>query len=106
MQRWINTFKDHFIQAWYKGHVVFYLLWPLSLVFSIIIKWRKVRLQKTASTLDLPVIVVGNISVGGAENASGDMTVEALKQLGLRLGLLRGYGGKAPHYPYEIAQIL
>jgi tetraacyldisaccharide 4'-kinase len=53
-----------------------------------------------------PVIVVGNIGVGG--NGKTPMViylVELTRSLGNKPGVIsRGYGGKAPHYPYLLTE--
>jgi len=55
--------------------------------------------------LTKPVIVVGNIGVGG--NGKTPMVIhliELSRSLGLTPGVIsRGYGGKAPHYPYFVS---
>ncbi|GLR64682.1 tetraacyldisaccharide 4'-kinase [Marinospirillum insulare] len=60
--------------------------------------------KKTAVHLGVPVIVVGNINVGGSGKSP---LVAALakhfKNLGYQPGIVsRGYGGKAKHYPQRV----
>ncbi|MCK7596699.1 tetraacyldisaccharide 4'-kinase [Microbulbifer sp. CAU 1566] len=78
------------------------LLAPLELVFRHGSRWRKQR--KQAKPLPVPVIVVGNITVGGA----GKTPIVAelgrwLQERGRKPGIIsRGYGGRAKHYPYNV----
>lgn len=85
------------------------LLLPLSLLFWLISSFR--RLGYTTGILksfsiDKPIIVVGNIGVGG--NGKTPVVVhlvELAKHMGLRAGVIsRGYGGKAESYPYLVTE--
>ncbi|WP_035478731.1 tetraacyldisaccharide 4'-kinase [Aliagarivorans marinus] len=83
------------------------LLWPLSLLFSLIAGLRRRSYQRKGGyRAKVPVVVVGNISVGG--NGKTPLVValvEYFQQLGLNPGVLsRGYGGKTDHYPYQVTQ--
>jgi tetraacyldisaccharide 4'-kinase len=98
-------------KVWFYGHPSKWLLVPLLLPFSVIFwllsAFRRlcfsIRLLKTP-TLRKPVIVVGNISVGGNGKTPVVLyLVDLLKQLGKTPGVIsRGYGGHAPYYPYLI----
>ncbi len=95
-------------QVWFNDHQAKYwllpLLWPFSLLFCFISALRRafyrVGIFKPIA-LDKPVIVVGNISVGG--NGKTPMVlwlINHYQQLGLKVGVIsRGYGGKAETYP-------
>lgn len=98
-------------KVWFQGHIAKYLLVPLLLPFSLLfiaitaIRRLAYRLGiKKSVALDVPVVVVGNIGVGG--NGKTPLViylVELCKSLGLKPGVIsRGYGSKAPHYPYLI----
>lgn len=95
-------------KLWYQPSWTRYLvapvLWPLSLLFGAVSKRRRTRFLTTPSLCfraPVPVIVVGNISVGG--NGKTPMVlwlVEKLQAQGMTPGVIsRGYGGKASHYP-------
>lgn len=76
-------------------------LYPFALLLFAISKIRRSMLQKSAIKNRLPVIVVGNISVGG--NGKTPFVIwlcEMLIEAGYKPGIVsRGYGGKSEHYP-------
>ncbi|WP_022942078.1 tetraacyldisaccharide 4'-kinase [Psychromonas hadalis] len=78
-----------------------WFLYPFSLLLLGISKLRRFYLQKSARKNRLPVIVVGNISVGG--NGKTPFVIwlcEMLISAGYKPGIIsRGYGGKSKHYP-------
>ncbi len=81
-----------------------WILYPLSLLFAAITFTRRLLYKKglLKSTKNrLPVIVVGNISVGG--NGKTPFVIwlcELLIKQGYKPGIIsRGYGGKSDHYP-------
>lgn len=73
------------------------ILLPLSLIFSFIVYWRQRFIP--SQKLPVPVIIIGNIHVGGTGKTPITATVlHTLKQSGLQLGLIsRGYGRKEKH---------
>lgn len=94
-------------QRWYGGHPLFWVLWPLSLLFSLIAWLRRVAFKwglKSVTRVDADVIVVGNISVGGNGKTP---TVIALathyQRAGRKVGILsRGYGGSNRDFPRQV----
>lgn len=96
-------------QAWYQGHPLLYLLWPLSCLFTFMSACRR-RYYHAGKTrqqsLPGPVMVVGNITLGGTGKSPLVIwLVERLKQAGYHPGVVsRGYGGRAPYYPYLVDQ--
>ncbi|WP_256382942.1 tetraacyldisaccharide 4'-kinase [Photobacterium toruni] len=94
-----------------KARVVYLLLWPLlwplSLLFGMLSQRKRQQYQngkKTAYRAPVPVVIVGNITAGG--NGKTPVVVWLVEQLlaqGLKPGVVsRGYGGKAPYYPYFV----
>lgn len=82
-----------------------WLFSPLAAVFCLLSCLRRVWLQKTqAAPLEKPVIVVGNITVGGSGKTPLLIAlVEHLKEQGVQVGVIsRGYGGRAAHYPLQL----
>lgn len=98
-------------KAWYQPSVnpLLWLLLPFNLMFAILSYARR-RLYKygikASYQIDCPVIVVGNISVGG--NGKTPLVIALanyLKQQGFNPGVLsRGYGGKSTTYPHVVTQ--
>lgn len=90
MQRWIN-------QVWYGKSLYQWLLLPLSWLYSLVTATRRhlYRLKiKTSQSLPVPVIVVGNITVGGSgKTPTVIYLIELLRKNGYRPGVIsRGYG--------------
>ncbi len=87
---------------WYGNSWLCYVLWPLSLIYRFIAYLK--RIVTNPYRFNVPVIVVGNISVGGTGKTPLCIAVcEQLKQQGMRPGLVsRGYGGKAINWPQTV----
>lgn len=86
-------------KAWYEGAWWLQLLRPLSVVYNFIRKRRLAPYQNgklTPARTSLPVIVVGNITVGGTgKTPLVSWLVEVLREQGYSPGVvLRGYGGR------------
>jgi tetraacyldisaccharide 4'-kinase len=95
--------------SWYHWPVIILLL-PLSALFWVLSSLRRMlfRLQiKPSIDIPVPVIVVGNTSVGG--NGKTPLVVhlaKRLRQAGYHPGVLsRGYGGKNATYPMSVDYI-
>lgn len=89
---------------WYRPVTWAWLLSPLVLLFKIISDCRRLAYQKgffKSYKSTLPVIIVGNISVGG--NGKTPFVIwlcEMLITAGYKPAVIsRGYGGKSKHYP-------
>ncbi len=88
-----------FERGWYRQHNWIYLLAPLSLVFWFLSLLRRGLFKlglKQSHQLKVPVIVVGNITVGGTGKTPFVVwLVEQLKQQGFKPGVInRGYGSQ------------
>ncbi len=79
------------------------MLWPLSLLFQLLSRFRRLSQQasRPPEYLKLPVIVVGNISLGGTGKTPLLISLaNQLQQQGFKPGIIsRGYGGNAAAYP-------
>ncbi len=98
-------------KVWFNRHPAKWLLvpilLPLSALFWLISTIRRISFNLGLSKsyhLNKPVIVVGNIGVGGNGKTPVVLyLIELTRLLGLTPGVIsRGYGGKAPHYPYML----
>lgn len=91
---------DLILRAWQHKNAFFYLvLIPLSWVFTVIVAFRRWAYQvglKRAYKLPVPVIVVGNINMGGSGKTPVVIwLVDQLKKSGYTPGVIsRGYGAK------------
>jgi tetraacyldisaccharide 4'-kinase len=92
---------------WYARSPWLLLLTPLSLVFRIVVWLRRnayraglLRSQRVA----LPVIIIGNITVGGTGKTPLVIWLaEYLQEKGYHPGIIsRGYGGKASGWPQQV----
>ena len=91
--------QGYLIDAWYKKSWWLYLLTPLTFLFSIIVKSRKnsyLKNEKKIWRSPVPIIVVGNISMGGTGKTPLVKYIAAeLAKRDFKPGLIsRGYGGK------------
>ena len=94
-------------KRWYSAQPPPAWLLPLERLFSHKAQQRRRAYQqgqKASYRAPVPVIVVGNISVGGTGKTPFTLwLLERLKQKGYRPGVVsRGYGGKAPEYPFIV----
>ena len=85
---------------WYRLSALSLALWPLSLLYRLLAALRRAAYRSgvlPAVKLPVPVIVVGNIVVGGTGKTPLVLALAAmLKKCGRRPGIVsRGYGGSA-----------
>ncbi|MDT0602485.1 tetraacyldisaccharide 4'-kinase [Thalassotalea castellviae] len=100
-------------KVWFQGHAAKWwlvpLMLPLSILFWGVSVFRRLLFSlgiKKSIRLNCPVVVVGNIGVGGNGKTPVVLfLVEQLLKQGIKVGVLsRGYGGKAPYYPYLLTE--
>lgn len=106
MSHKISRFID---SMWYGQRPVALLFVPLSWLFGVIVKLRAWLYKKgwlRSTCLSVPVIVVGNITVGGTGKTPIVIWVaELLKSAGYKPGVIsRGYGGIASSWPQQVRE--
>jgi tetraacyldisaccharide 4'-kinase len=98
--------KHWLARRWYTSTPAPWILWPLSVVFGWIAALRRRSQQARAreQRLPVPVVVVGNIAVGGTGKTPFVIwLVERLREWGWRPGVIsRGYGGAARSWPQAV----
>lgn len=96
--------EQFWLTCWYQGRRWLWLLWPLSKVFEWVAKRRRARQMAEAPDISVPLIVVGNITLGGTGKTPLILALARyLAAQGHRPGIVsRGYGGRAPHYPFRV----
>ena len=90
--------------SWYRKSNWLFLLWPISLITRFMSSRKRERyLMGTLKTWkpDVPIIVVGNIVIGGTGKTPLVIWLaKSLLKLGYKPGIVsRGYGGRAKQYP-------
>lgn len=92
-------------KIWYEKKFKFlaYLLLPLSVIYYLVISLRCL-LYKNPKKLAVPVIVIGNLTVGGTGKTPLVIhTVEKLKLEAKKPGVIsRGYKGRAKNWPQMV----
>lgn len=92
----------------YSLNLVAVLLWPLGLLFGAATRARRFLYQNgilKSVGLRVPVVVVGNISVGGTgKTPLVARLVELLREAGYKPGVVgRGYGGRSAEWPRAVS---
>jgi len=101
MKQLIAKFVD---EVWYKDHFIGTWLMPLSFIFRDIAKFRRWLYKKgfkSVEKMPVPVIIVGNITLGGTGKTPLVIyLVEQLKAAGFNPAVIsRGYGGQSATWP-------
>ncbi|MBT3506186.1 MAG: tetraacyldisaccharide 4'-kinase [Piscirickettsiaceae bacterium] len=83
------------------------MLLPFSILYQLAVGFRRLAYHLKILKqhhLNVPVIIVGNITVGGTGKTPAVIWLAMqLKQAGYKPGIIsRGYGGHADHYPQEV----
>ncbi|HGM5579504.1 TPA: tetraacyldisaccharide 4'-kinase [Pseudomonas putida] len=101
------AFTDRLLAAWYQGHRALVLLRPLEALYRRVVTRKRARFlsgESVSYRAPVPVIVVGNITVGGTGKTPMILwLIEHCRSQGLRVGVVsRGYGAKPPHLPWRV----
>lgn len=97
IRRWLE-------RRWYRPAPPPVALRPLAALYGSIAERIAGQRKQAAVTLPVPVIVIGNIAVGGTGKTPLTLWfVDTLRELGWRPGVIsRGYGGRAQAYPLRV----
>lgn len=99
--------SDRLLDAWYKGHPALALLRPLESLYRHVVQGKRERFlagQGSIYKAPVPVIVVGNITIGGTGKTPLILwMIEHCRRRGLRVGVVsRGYGARPPSVPWRV----
>lgn len=95
-----------FVLSWYGHFQWTWMFWPISCLFSYIVRRKRELFLKQKSVVNKPpVVVVGNITVGGTgKTPLVQALVEKLKADGYKPGIIsRGYGASIQSFPHVIS---
>lgn len=95
-------------EIWYGKSPLGALLAPLGWIYRAVVAIRRAAYEiklLRPTRLSRAVVVIGNLTVGGTGKTPLIMWLtKALKQRGVRVGIItRGYGGKSPMWPLDVA---
>ncbi|UVE19231.1 tetraacyldisaccharide 4'-kinase [Pseudomonas sp. LS44] len=98
---------DRLLAAWYDGHPALHVLRPLEAIYRAVVCRKRQRFlagELPTYRAPVPVVVVGNITVGGTGKTPLILwLIEHCRQRGLRVGVVsRGYGAKPAHFPWRV----
>lgn len=98
---------DRLLNAWYQGHPALVLLRPLEWLYRRVVQGKRARFLAGEGDIyraPVPVLVVGNITVGGTGKTPLILfLIEHCRARGLKVGVVsRGYGAKPPRLPWRV----
>ncbi|MFJ7884983.1 tetraacyldisaccharide 4'-kinase [Pseudomonas sp. NPDC096917] len=99
--------SDRLLRAWYNGHPLLRLLSPLECLYRRVVERKRARFVAGEGDIyrpPVPLIVVGNITVGGTGKTPLILwLIEHCQRKGLRVGVVsRGYGANPPSLPWRV----
>ncbi len=93
-------------KRWYSNKPAPLLLRPLARLFHLVAERKKKRDQQNPWISPVPLVIVGNITVGGTGKTPFTCyLVKLLKAQGFKPGIIsRGYKSTAQNYPFDVSQ--
>lgn len=103
----MSSLSARIVRDWYQKKAWLWILLPLNLLFRLLTALRRWCYRSgllSSVRVSVPVIVVGNITVGGTgKTPLVTALVEHLRAAGYRPGIAsRGYGASPPAYPLSV----
>lgn len=105
---WKAHIERYLWREWQRRGLFCWMLWPISWAFGRIAAWRRASFTygwRRTERLPLPVIVVGNVTLGGTGKTPTVIAlVQALRAIGFNPGVVaRGYGARIrTHQPLAV----
>lgn len=101
------AFRDTLLKSWQNPTILTWVLWPLSVLYRVLFSLRQLLYKtgiKKRYRAPVPVIVIGNITVGGTGKTPLVIyLLEFLAKQGFKPGVIsRGYSGSAESYPLTV----
>lgn len=101
------SLSERLVRAWYDGHPALRLFGPLEALYRRVASRKRERFlsgESPAYRAPVPIVVVGNITVGGTGKTPMILwLIEHCRAQGLRVGVVsRGYGAKPPRFPWAV----
>jgi len=99
-----QTFSRWLQDSWYKEMYISAAFMPISMLYDDVMRFRSFLYKmgvKKKTKLDVPVVIVGNITVGGTGKTPLILWMARfLKEQGYKPGIIsRGYGGHSEQWP-------
>lgn len=85
---WVEEYLFHPKTLFQK--ILPYILLPLSALYCCVVKWKRYRGEKKKITLKIPIISIGNLTIGG--NGKTPFCITLAKEYEEVAIILRGYG--------------
>ena len=97
LQQWLE-------RVWYQNGKGRFLLYPLTALYCAVNQYQRKKQTQNLPEIPCPIIVVGNITVGGTGKTPLTIYItQLLQQEGFKPAIItRGYGGKAPTWPQSV----
>jgi tetraacyldisaccharide 4'-kinase len=101
------SFTDALLKAWYQGHPALLLLRPLEWLYRTVVQRKRADFVAGRGNIyraPVPVVVVGNITVGGTGKTPLILyLIEHCRARGLSVAVVsRGYGAQPPSWPWRV----
>jgi tetraacyldisaccharide 4'-kinase len=98
---WLQRLLEN---IWYQQGKGKWFLLPFTLMYCILHSFQRWKLTRKRSKITIPVVIIGNISIGGTGKTP---TVIYLAKLLIKAGykpaiITRGYGGTSTKWPQEV----